>query len=118
MSMTPLCFAVVGLGHISQVVVLPAFAHPKSAARLTASVSDDPLKRRLLAARYGVTHTYAYKDFDACLRSGALDAVYIALPNSLHREYAGQASISSAKNRWPSPLPTAAPCIAPGINIE
>lgn len=92
MSRSPLRFAVVGLGHISQMAVLPAFSHATSAARLTALVSDDPVKRRLLATRYGITHTYAYKDFDACLRSGQIDAVYIALPNSLHREYAIRAA--------------------------
>jgi predicted dehydrogenase len=53
MSLSPLRFAVVGLGHISQVAVLPAFAHAKSSARLTALVSDDPLKRRLLGRQYG-----------------------------------------------------------------
>lgn len=96
MSRSPLRFAVVGLGHIAQMAVLPAFSHAASAATLTALVSDDPLKRRLLAKRYGVEQTYAYKDFDACLRSGEIDAVYIALPNSLHCEYtirAAQAGI-------------------------
>lgn len=92
MSRSPLRFAVVGLGHISQMAVLPAFSHAASAAKLTALVSDDPLKRRLLAKRYRVPHTYAYKDFDACLRSGEIDAVYIALPNSLHCQYALRAA--------------------------
>lgn len=113
MSLTPLRFAVVGLGHISQFAVLPAFAHAKSAARLTALVSDDPLKRRLLAARYGVMHTYAYKDFDACLRSGAIDAVYIALPNSLHREYAVRAARAGIHILCEKPMAvTAADCRA------
>jgi len=91
-SRSPLRMAVVGLGHISQMAVLPAFSHAASAAKLTALVSDDPVKRHLLATRYGVTHTYAYKNFDACLDSGDIDAVYIALPNSLHCEYALRAA--------------------------
>jgi glucose-fructose oxidoreductase len=82
----------VGLGHISQVAVLPAFAHAKSSARLAAFVSDDAVKRRELGKQYGVTQTYAYKDYEKCLRSGMIDAVYIALPNSLHREYAVRAA--------------------------
>ncbi len=109
--MTPLRFAVVGLGHISQMAVLPAFTHTKSAARVTALVSDDPVKRRFLAKRYGVTHTYAYKDFDACLRSGAIDAVYIALPNSLHREYTVRAARAGIHILCEKPMAlTAADC--------
>lgn len=92
MSRAPLRFAVVGLGHIAQVAVLPAFAHAKSSARLAALVSDDAVKRRALGKQYGVTRTYAYKDYEKCLRSGKVDAVYITLPNSLHREYAVRAA--------------------------
>jgi glucose-fructose oxidoreductase len=93
------------------VAVLPAFAHAKTAARLTALVSDDPVKRRVLAERYGVTHTYAYKDFDACLRSGEIDAVYIAVPNSLHRDYAVRAARAGIHILCEKPMAvTAADC--------
>ena len=92
MSGAPVRFAVVGLGHISQAAVLPAFAHATTSARLTALVSDDPTKRRLLGKHYGVTETYAYRDYEKCLRSGQIDAVYIALPNHLHRDYAVKAA--------------------------
>lgn len=92
MQRTPVRFAVVGLGHIAQVAVLPAFAHTQSAARLSALVSDDPAKRRVLSKRYDVRHTYTYREYDTCLRSGEIDAVYIALPNSLHREFAIRAA--------------------------
>jgi len=34
-----------------------------------------------------VPFRYSYDEYDACLCSGEVDAVYIALPNSLHREY-------------------------------
>ena len=34
-------YAVVGLGHIAQVAVLPAFAHARRNSRLAALVSDD-----------------------------------------------------------------------------
>lgn len=41
-------YAVVGLGHIAQVAVLPAFAHAKRNSRLVALVSDDCiLKNRI-----------------------------------------------------------------------
>ena len=39
-------YAVVGLGHIAQVAVLPAFAHAARNSRLVAVVSDDAAKRR------------------------------------------------------------------------
>ena len=94
MSRSPLRFAVVGLGHIAQMAVLPAFSHAASAATLTALVSDDPLKRRLLAKRYGVEQTYAYKDFDACLRSGEIDAVYCAAASCIACRYSFQAPTS------------------------
>jgi glucose-fructose oxidoreductase len=78
-------YAVVGLGHIAQVAMLPAFAHARRNSGLTALVSDDGAKLKQLAARYGVEHTFTYDDYDACLEQ--VDAVYIALPNSMHAEY-------------------------------
>ena len=86
----PIRYAVVGLGHIAQVAVLPAFAHATRNSRLTALVSDDAHKRRVISRKYRVDRTYAYKDYDACLAE--VDAVYIALPNSMHAEYAIRAA--------------------------
>jgi len=40
----PVRYAVVGLGHIAQVAVLPAFAHARRNSRLAALVSNDPTK--------------------------------------------------------------------------
>ena len=85
-------YAVVGLGHIAQIAVLPAFANARRNSRLTGLVSGDPLKRAQLAKTYGVERTWSYEDYDACLKSGDVDAVYIALPNSLHHEYALRAA--------------------------
>lgn len=51
-------YAVVGLGHIAQVAVLPAFAHARRNSVLAALVSDDPRKRRRLATQYDVAATY------------------------------------------------------------
>ena len=47
-------FAVVGLGHIAQAAVLPAFKHARPHAELTALVSDTPAKLKQLGQRYGV----------------------------------------------------------------
>jgi predicted dehydrogenase len=84
-------YGVVGLGHIAQVAVLPAFAHAAH-SQLTALVSDDNTKLRELCRRYRVPHTYSYDEYDRCLREGHIDAVYLALPNSLHCEYATRAA--------------------------
>jgi predicted dehydrogenase len=78
-------YAVVGLGHIAQVAMLPAFTRARRNSRLTALVSDDRAKLKQLAARYGAEYTFTYDDYDACLEQ--VDAVYIALPNSMHAEY-------------------------------
>ena len=80
-------YAVVGLGHIAQVAVLPAFAHASENSELVALVSDDPEKLEKLGRKYKVTARYSYDEYEDCLRSGEVDAVYIALPNHLHREY-------------------------------
>jgi predicted dehydrogenase len=84
-------FAVVGLGHIAQVAVLPAFAHAEN-SELAALVSDDPEKLEKLGRRYKVKARFSYDQFDQCLQSGVVNAVYIALPNHLHREYTERAA--------------------------
>jgi predicted dehydrogenase len=85
-------YAVVGLGHIAQVAVLPAFAHARANSQLTALVSDDAQKRKTLGRRYQVDHLFSYREYDECLRSGIVDAVYIALPNHLHARYSIRAA--------------------------
>jgi predicted dehydrogenase len=86
-------YAVVGLGHIAQVAVLPAFAHAKRNSRLVALVSGDADKRRQLERRHKGVRALDYDGYDALLRSGEIDAVYIALPNNLHRQF----SVSAAQ---------------------
>ena len=86
-------YAVVGLGHISQAALLPAFKNVKN-SELVALVSDDDEKRKELAKRYRLdpASTYSYEEYEQCLNSGDIDAVYIGLPNHLHREYTVQAA--------------------------
>ena len=79
-------YAVVGLGHIAQVAVLPAFANTKN-SELAALVSDDPTKLEELGHKYSVEHRYNYDAYERCLASGDVDAVYIALPNHMHCDY-------------------------------
>src|SRR5687767_6755435 len=91
MAPSPVRFAVVGLGDIAQRAVLPAFAHARSKAALAALVSAEPKKRRVLGRRFSGVVTCGYDDYDDLLASGAVDAVYIALPNQMHADYAQRA---------------------------
>jgi len=79
-------YAVVGLGYIAQAAVLPAFRHARSNSQLVALISGDAEKRAELAKRYGVP-AFGYEEYDELLASGAVDAVYIALPNDRHRDF-------------------------------
>jgi glucose-fructose oxidoreductase len=85
-------YAVVGLGHIAQVAVLPAFGNARRNSKLAALVSGDPVKLEELGEKYRVDRRYSYEQYDEMLRSGEVDAVYIALPNSLHAEYSIRAA--------------------------
>ena len=85
-------YAVVGLGYISQVAVLPAFRHAHSNSTVTALVSGDPAKLGAISKKYGVKRTYSYRQYAECLASGEVDAVYIGLPNHLHGAYAEAAA--------------------------
>ncbi len=104
-------YAVVGAGWIAQAAVLPAFAHSHR-SRLVAIVSGDPVKREELAARYRMK-AYSYDDYDACLASGEIDAVYIALPNSMHRDYTVRAARAGVHVLCEKPMAvTSEDCVA------
>ena len=96
-------FAVVGLGHIAQAAVLPAFENARENSQLVAFVSGDPVKQIRLGRRHQV-HTYTYKEYDALLDSGAVDAVYIALPNSMHRDFTVRAATAGVHVLCEKPL--------------
>ena len=80
-------YAVVGLGYIAQTAILPAFANAKKNSELVALVSDDPAKLETLGRKYGVDKLYAHEQFDECVDDPEVEAVFIALPNTLHRAY-------------------------------
>lgn len=84
-------FAVVGLGHFAQTAILPAFANAADKAELVALVTGDPEKARKLSRKYKAP-AHDYEKFDELLAAGEIDAVYIALPNSMHREFAVRAA--------------------------
>ena len=82
-------YAVVGLGHIAQVAVLPAFRNSAN-SELFALVSGDPDKLEKVGKKYELEHLYSYDDYSRALSN--VDAVYLTLPNHLHREYAVRAA--------------------------
>ena len=85
-------YAVLGLGHIAQAAVLPAFKHAGRNSQLTALVSGQEKKLKQLGRRYGVKRLCGYEDVDELFASGEIDAVYIALPNDMHKEYTVRAA--------------------------
>jgi glucose-fructose oxidoreductase len=77
----------VGLGHIAQAAVLPAFEHARRNSVLTALVSGSPKKLRTLGKRHGVERLCSYEEADGLLAGGEVDAIYVALPNDQHKEW-------------------------------
>ncbi len=86
-------FAVVALGRLTLEELLPAFAECKK-AKLVALVSGSPDKLRTVAAQYGIApdQCYDYAGFDRLRDNPAVQAVYIVLPNGMHREYVQRAA--------------------------
>ena len=103
-------YAVVGLGHITQVAVLPAFRNAPN-SELFALVSSDPQKLKKLGKKYDLEHVYSYRDYGRVLSN--VNAVYIALPNHLHREYAVRAAAAGVHVLCEKPMaPSSEDCMA------
>jgi predicted dehydrogenase len=83
----PVRYAVVGAGWISQEAFLPAIPQVENSV-VTAIVSGNTQGASELADFYGIDRVYGYDEYDAMLADDVVDAVYIALPNSMHAEYA------------------------------
>ena len=80
-------YGVVGVGDIAQEALMPGLEHTGN-SEITALVTGDPKKAQELSKEYKVQGTYGYEEFDRLLRSGTIDAVYIATPNWRHAEFA------------------------------
>jgi glucose-fructose oxidoreductase len=106
-------YAVVGQGYIAQVAVLPAFAHARRNSELVALFSDDPQKLRRLGRKYRIDELYGYDDYERGLQEAEVDAVYIALPNDMHREYTERAAKAGVHVLCEKPMaPTVKDCEA------
>ena len=105
-SAPPLRFAVIGLGHIAQAAVLPAFRHARPYVELAALVSGTKAKLKKLGKRYQVEHLASYADADKLFDSGFVDAVYIATPNTEHTEWVIRAAEAGPHVLCEKPLAT------------
>lgn len=104
-------YAVVGAGNIAQVAILPAFEHAKENSELVALVSGDDEKRAALREKYELELDGDYPDFERVLERGRIDAVYVATPNALHKEFTLRAASRGVHVLCEKPLaPTAAEC--------
>jgi predicted dehydrogenase len=81
-------YCIVGLGRISMGQFMPA-VKLSTQSKITALVSGHRDKAERMAAEYGVpsSNIYNYGNYDEIRRNSDVDAVYIALPNSMHAEY-------------------------------
>jgi predicted dehydrogenase len=81
-------WGIVGLGRISMDHFMPAVMLSKT-GRLTALVTGHREKAEKQAAMYDVPSPsiYSYDNYDEIRQNREVDAVYIALPNSMHAEY-------------------------------
>ncbi|KAB0676194.1 Gfo/Idh/MocA family protein [Aureimonas leprariae] len=78
-------YAVVAGGQISQQAFMPGIARTNN-SELAALVTGDPVKAHKLAKLYGIK-AWTYEQYGDLLKSGEIDAAYVATPNFLHREY-------------------------------
>ncbi|MGI4758419.1 MAG: Gfo/Idh/MocA family protein [Janthinobacterium lividum] len=77
-------YAVVGLGHIADYFLEALPDSPT--CRVAAVVSSSSAKASSVAARYQVPHALTYQQFGTLRDLPEVDAVYLALPVSMHRE--------------------------------
>jgi predicted dehydrogenase len=81
-------YCVIGLGRISMDHFMPGVLAGKN-SRITGLVSGHRDKALIQAKKYGVPESsiYSYENMDEFKNNPAIDAVYVALPNSMHAEY-------------------------------
>jgi predicted dehydrogenase len=98
-------YAVVGNGWISQEAFMPGVNQTGNSV-IAAIVSGNRKTAEKLAKFHRIPAVHDYKEYDKLLKSGAIDAVYIALPNSLHADYAMRAAKAGIHALVEKPLAT------------
>ncbi|UFN47937.1 Gfo/Idh/MocA family oxidoreductase [Roseomonas sp. OT10] len=86
-------YAIVGLGRLSLEEILPAFGACRQ-SRPVALVSGSPEKAAVVARQYGIpdSSVLGYDNFEDLRQLREVRAVYIVLPNGMHREYTERAA--------------------------
>lgn len=100
-------FAIVGLGRLSLEEILPAFGESMK-AKPVALVSGTPDKLKAVARQYGIAESacYDYASFDRIRDNPEIRAVYIVLPNAMHREFVERAAAAGKHVLCEKPMAT------------
>lgn len=91
----PIGYALIGLGTISDIFGRGCLKLAGKNIKVTALVTGHgDTKGKEWAARYGIPETsiYTYETFDTIRDNKAVDAVYVGLPNSMHKEFTVRAA--------------------------
>ena len=102
-------YCIVGLGRISMQHFMPAVKMTQK-SKVTALVSGHRDKAERIAAEYGVPSSsiYSYENYDEIAKNPNIDAVYVALPNSMHAEYTVRAAKAGKHVLCEKPMATSA----------
>ncbi|SEJ24100.1 Predicted dehydrogenase [Deinococcus reticulitermitis] len=86
-------YAIVGIGKLTAEELIPA-ARTSEHAYVAALVTSEEDKGEAFARAFDLTgeDVYTYGDFDRLAERDDVEAVYIVLPNSMHREYVERAA--------------------------
>lgn len=84
-------YAVMGLGALARTSILPAFPRALHNSRLVAVISRDRDKAQAVGEQFRAA-PYGLDEFRQCLQREDVNALYIALPTSLHCDYAVEAA--------------------------
>ncbi len=82
-------YAVIGVGWISQAAMLPGVEHTGN-SEVVALVTSHEQKAGKVGEKYGIKTVVSYNEYGDLLRSGEIDAAYLATPNFDHVNLAVQ----------------------------
>lgn len=77
-------YAIVGLGHIAQDAVIPAFKKAKRNSQLTTIISQHEEKLHYIGDKYKIKNRYLLSHLEDAFTSEDFDALYICTPNDSH----------------------------------
>lgn len=98
-------WGILGPGYVATRAVIPALQHVAN-ARVLAVASSDTERAQSTAAQFGIERMYT--NYAQLLADPDIHAVYIALPNHLHREWAVRAAQAGKHVLCEKPLATTA----------